>query len=89
MRLNPKSYLLILPALACFMFTNFPVTAQELNMTGKLVTVYTTADSTNLRLTQTGKLTFTQCKPDAVQRRKLPFSHGEPLDKVFCFNDFH
>ena len=58
MSLNPRTYLQILPGLACIMFTSFPVTAQELNMTGKPVTVYTTADSTTLRLTQTGKLTF-------------------------------
>ncbi len=58
MKLNRIIRLIILPALVSLIFTGFQVQAQEYNMTGKLVTVYTTADGTNLKLTQTGKYTI-------------------------------
>jgi glucosylceramidase len=58
MKLNQIISSIILPALVCLIFTDLQIKAQVFNMTGKQVTVYTTADSTNLRLTQTGKLTF-------------------------------
>jgi len=58
MKLNQIISSIILPSLVCLIFTDLQIKAQVSNMTGKQVTVYTTADSTNLRLTQTGKLTF-------------------------------
>lgn len=58
MKRNHINRLLTLTVFACLIFTDFQMKAQELNLTGKQVTVYTSADSTNLRLTQTEKLTF-------------------------------
>ena len=58
MKLNRIIRLIILPALVSLIFTGVQVQAQEDNIKGKLVTVYTTADGTNLKLTQTGKYTI-------------------------------
>ena len=58
MKLNRIIRLIILPALVCLILSEVQVQAQEDNVKGKLVTVYTTADNTNLRLTQTGKFTI-------------------------------